>query len=71
MVARAPHVVKCIAFRMGELEPQLPVGTDLNLVVEPKVDCWEGRERVDLVVVDVAKCSEEAFVEGRSSKVNR
>jgi single-stranded-DNA-specific exonuclease len=69
MVSKAPHVVKCIAFRMGELEPQLPVGTDLNLVVEPKVDCWEGRERVDLVVVDVAKCSEEAFVEVKSSKV--
>jgi single-stranded-DNA-specific exonuclease len=68
MVAKAPHVVKCIAFRMGEIEPQLPVGTDLNLIVEPKVECWEGRERVDLVVVDVARCDEEAIAEVKSVK---
>ena len=59
-----------IAFRMGELEPQLPVGTDLNLVVEPRVDCWEGRTRVDLVVVDVARCSDEPFAAGSPGGAN-
>jgi single-stranded-DNA-specific exonuclease len=58
-VAKSPHVIRCIAFKMGELEPQLPVGTDLNLIVEPKIDCWEGRTRVDLSVVDVARCDDE------------
>jgi single-stranded-DNA-specific exonuclease len=58
-VSKAPHVARCIAFKMGEIEPQLPIGTELNLIVEPRVDCWEGRERVDLVVVDVARCDDE------------
>jgi single-stranded-DNA-specific exonuclease len=60
-VTRAPHMQRCIAFRMGELEPQLPVGTELNLVVEPRVNVWEGRERVELQVVDIARCDEEAL----------
>jgi single-stranded-DNA-specific exonuclease len=69
-VTRPPNVARCIAFRMGELEPQLPVGTDLNLVVEPRVDCWEGRTRVDLVVVDVARCSDEPFAAGSPGGAN-
>ncbi len=60
-VARPPHVVRCIAFKMGELAEQLPVGTEVDLIVEPRVDVWQGRGRVDLVVVDVARCDEEAF----------
>jgi single-stranded-DNA-specific exonuclease len=52
-VSRAPHVARCIGWRMGEMEPRLPVGTEVNLVVEPRVEVWQGRERVDLVVVDV------------------
>ncbi len=50
-----------IAFKMGALEPQLPVGVDLNLVVEPKVDCFNGMMKVDLVVWDVARCDQEPF----------
>ena len=53
-VARAPHVARCIAWRMGELESQLPVGTVVDLVVAPQLEVWEGRVRVDLSVVDVA-----------------
>jgi hypothetical protein len=43
------------------LAPQLPVGTELNMVVEPKVDFFNGRAKVDLVVGDLAKCGGEAF----------
>ena len=38
----------------GDIEPQLPVGTELNLVVEPKIDCFNGNTRVDPVVSDIA-----------------
>ena len=51
---------RCIAFKMGDLEPQLPVGTDLNLVVEPRVETWQGRHRVGfLEVIDIARCDDE------------
>jgi single-stranded-DNA-specific exonuclease len=58
-IARGTRVARCIAFKMGELEPQLPVGTELNLVVEPKIDCFNGNTRVDLVVSDIARCDNE------------
>jgi single-stranded-DNA-specific exonuclease len=58
-VSRPPNVARCIAFRMGEIEPELPVGTEVSLIVEPRVDEWQGRSRVDLVVVDIAKCNDE------------
>ncbi|MGN6371058.1 MAG: DHHA1 domain-containing protein [Phycisphaerae bacterium] len=58
-VARGNRVARCIAFKMGDLEPQLPVGTDLHLVVEPKIDCFNGHTRVDLVVCDIARCDNE------------
>ncbi len=58
-VAQGPHLVRCIAFGMGELEPQLQVGANLNLIVEPRVDYWEGRARVDLQIVDVARCDDQ------------
>jgi len=59
--SRGMRVARCIAFKMGALEPQLPVGTELNLVVEAKVDEWNGRKKVDLVLVDLAKCDGEGF----------
>ena len=62
-ISRPPHVQRCIAFKMGELEPQLPVGSQVNLIVEPRIDTWEGRHRVDLVVVDIARCNDEPFNE--------
>jgi single-stranded-DNA-specific exonuclease len=58
-VSRPPNVARCIAFRMGDIEPELPVGTEVNLIVEPRVEEWQGRARVDLVVVDIAKCNDE------------
>jgi hypothetical protein len=54
-------MARCIGWRMGELEPQLPVGTDLDLVVEPRLEVWEGRQRVDLVVIDIARSNEVPF----------
>jgi single-stranded-DNA-specific exonuclease len=56
---------RCIAFKMGDLEPQLPVGTDLNLIVESRVEVWEGRSRIDLQVIDIARCDDEPFSVGQ------
>jgi single-stranded-DNA-specific exonuclease len=58
---RPQRVARCIAFKMGPLEPQLPVGVELNLIVEPKIDCFNGHTKVDLVLVDLAKCDQEPF----------
>jgi single-stranded-DNA-specific exonuclease len=58
---RGRRAGRCICFKMGDLAPQLPVGTELNLVVEPKIDRWNGREKVDLIVVDLARCDGEPF----------
>ena len=63
-VSRPPNVARCIAFKMGEIEPELPVGTDVNLIVEPRVKEWHGRSQVDLQVVDIAKCNEEPLGRG-------
>ncbi|HUO07202.1 MAG TPA: single-stranded-DNA-specific exonuclease RecJ, partial [Phycisphaerae bacterium] len=58
-IAKGSRAARCIAFKMGELEPQLPVGTELHLVVEPKIDTFNGNARVDLVVCDIARCDGE------------
>jgi len=50
-----------IAFKMGVLEPHLPVGSELHVVTEVKLDSWNGQERVDLVLQDVARATGEAF----------
>ncbi len=60
-IAKGTRVARCIAFKMGDLEPQLPLGTELNLVVEPKIDCFNGNTRVDLVVCDIARCDNETL----------
>ena len=54
-VSRAPHVARCIGFKLGAFEPQLPVGSELNLVVEPRINHWQGRQSVDLQIIDIAK----------------
>ncbi len=66
-VSRPPNVARCIAFKMGDIEPELPVGTEINLIVEPRIDEWQGRLRVDLTVVDIAKCNDEPLGNGTST----
>ena len=66
-IARGNRVARCIAFKMGDLEPQLPVGTELHLVVEPKIDCFNGNTRVDLVVCDIARCDNEPLTSPHAS----
>ena len=39
----------------------------MDLVVEPKVDTWNQQEKVDLVVVDLARADGEGF--GEAAKV--
>jgi single-stranded-DNA-specific exonuclease len=60
-IGKNGRVGRAIAFKMGAIAEQLRVGEELNLVVEPKVDVFNGREKVDLVICDVARCSGEAF----------
>jgi len=60
-IAVGPHVHRCIAFKMGALEPQLPVGTHLRLVVEPKLDHYLNTPRVDLQIIDLARMDDEPF----------
>jgi single-stranded-DNA-specific exonuclease len=60
-VASPPNLARCIAFKMGDLEPHLPVGSDLHLVVEPKIDTFNNITKVDLVLVDLARCNNEPF----------
>jgi single-stranded-DNA-specific exonuclease len=58
-VARGAAVARAIAFRMGAIEPELPIGTEVSLVVEPQLEEWQGRKRVGLVVADMAKVNDE------------
>ncbi|MGC8551250.1 MAG: single-stranded-DNA-specific exonuclease RecJ [Phycisphaerae bacterium] len=70
-IARPPRIVKgshlqlhfaadgCqlrgIAWRMGELEPCLAAGVQVDVLVEPHLDAYNGMPRVDLHVVDIAR----------------
>ncbi|MCL2646461.1 MAG: single-stranded-DNA-specific exonuclease RecJ [Phycisphaerales bacterium] len=60
-ICQGKRAGRCIAFKMGAIEPELVVGMELNLVVEPKVAYWNGRSSVDLVVVDLARADGEAL----------
>jgi single-stranded-DNA-specific exonuclease len=46
-------VLKGIGFGMGDLAPQLPRGTRVDVVFTPKVGSWQGRPQADLHVQDV------------------
>jgi hypothetical protein len=60
---RGPRMARGIAFKMGDLEPQLRVGMEFDVIVEPKVDEFNGRQKVDLVVVDLGRSDGETFTE--------
>ncbi len=49
------QTARAVAFRMGLLEPYLPAGMELDLVVEPRVDTYNGRTRLDLHVADLRR----------------
>ena len=55
------QTVRGIAFRMGQLEPALPAGMEVDLVVEPKIDHYQGRSRLDLQVMDVKRSDGAGF----------
>ncbi|HVS71967.1 MAG TPA: single-stranded-DNA-specific exonuclease RecJ [Phycisphaerae bacterium] len=57
----APRLARAIAFKMGDLEPQLPIGTHLHLIVEPKLDTFNHITKVDLIILDLARCDNEPF----------
>jgi len=45
--------MRCIAWSMGELVDRLPAGVTVDLVAEPKLNTWQGRTNVELVVEDL------------------
>ncbi len=49
------QTARAVAFRMGLLEPYLPAGMELDLAVEPRIDTYNGRTRLDLHVVDLRR----------------
>lgn len=44
--------MRCVAWNMGHLQPQLPAGTRLDLAAQPKLNTYNGRTNVELVVED-------------------
>ena len=53
--------IRAVGFRMGELEPALPVGLGVDLVAEPHVDHYNGSRRLDMHMLDVARSDREPF----------
>ncbi len=47
--------VRAIGFRMGQLEPELPAGLAVDLVVEPHVNRFNNRAQIEMHVLDLAR----------------
>ncbi len=47
---------RAIAFKCGDAEPYLPVGSAVDLVVEIKHDEYQGKPRAELMICDMARC---------------
>lgn len=47
---------RAIAFGMGDRADDLPAGTQVDVVFEPKTSTWQGRARAELHVADVRVC---------------
>jgi single-stranded-DNA-specific exonuclease len=45
--------MKCIAFGLGSMSESLPVGTKVDLAVEPTINEFNGRKSVELMVKDL------------------
>lgn len=56
MIKQDATTAKAIAFKAGEAERFLPVGADVDLVVEIKLDEYQGVPRAELMVCDIARC---------------
>jgi single-stranded-DNA-specific exonuclease len=53
-VSDGTRTARCVAWRIGELAPQLRVGTLLDLIVEPRIDrYYPTTPRLDLQIVDL------------------
>ena len=49
-------VLQGIAWRQGDLAPQLPAGVKVDVVFEAKENDYGGNRRVDLQVKDLRMC---------------
>jgi single-stranded-DNA-specific exonuclease len=47
--------IRCPWFRHGHFQDALPTGAVVDVVFEPKVDSWNGRKRVQLLIQDVRR----------------
>jgi single-stranded-DNA-specific exonuclease len=42
--------MRCVAWNCGELKPRLATGMTIDLAAEPKINEWQGRRNVELIV---------------------
>lgn len=57
MLIRQDNVTaRAIAFKAGDAEPYLPVGADVDLVAEIKLNEYQGVQRAEIYVCDIARC---------------
>lgn len=63
MIKQGETTAKAIAFKAGDAERFLPVGAEIDLVVEIKLDSYQGVERAELLVCDMARCDGTAMTE--------
>jgi single-stranded-DNA-specific exonuclease len=54
-ISQGGVMARAIAFKMGPLAAALPVGTEIDLIVEAKIDEWNNHRRVDLQVLDLMR----------------
>jgi len=47
--------MRCPWFQHGHFDSALPSGTVVDVVFEPKVDSWNGRQRVQMLIQDVRR----------------
>ena len=46
--------LRCVAWRWGDKREQFRAGTPLDIVIRPKISSWQGRERIEPEIKDVA-----------------
>jgi len=61
LLTQQGHQCRGIAFNAGPLEPALHVGLEIDLVVEPRQDHYNGQSRCDLHVMDLARADRQPF----------
>lgn len=57
MLRQDRRLMSAVGFGMGDLAERLPVGTEIDVVFEPKVSTWQGRRQAEIHVKDLRVAS--------------